>query len=69
MDKLNGRAGSFERPMSRIGPQPQPLLHPSWVEFVRFCMEMKHGEIENLKIQDGLPCLAEVVRRKVKFNE
>jgi hypothetical protein len=30
-------------------------------------MEMGHGEIENLKIQDGLPVLAEVTRRKVKF--
>jgi hypothetical protein len=47
----------------------RPFLHPSWAEFVRFCRELGHGEIENLKIQDGLPVMAEVVRRKIKFTE
>jgi hypothetical protein len=42
-------------------------LHPSWRAFVRYCAELQHGEIEVLKIQDGLPVLAEVTRRKVKF--
>jgi hypothetical protein len=42
-------------------------LHPSWRAFIEYCLEMGHGEIENLKIQDGLPVLAEVTRRKVKF--
>jgi hypothetical protein len=27
-----------------------------------------HGEIEKLKIQDGLPMTAEVTTRKVKFG-
>jgi len=49
-------------------PQPAPL-HPAWAEFVRFCRDLKHGEIENLKIQDGVPLMAEMVRRKVKFTE
>jgi hypothetical protein len=30
---------------------------------------MRHGEIEQLKIQDGLPLLAETVRQKVKFTK
>lgn len=42
-------------------------LHPAWRAFVRYCAELQHGEIEVLKIQDGLPVLAEVVRKKVKF--
>ena len=42
-------------------------LHPAWRTFVRYCAELQHGEIEMLKIQDGLPVLAEVVRKKVKF--
>ncbi|MGI9166060.1 MAG: hypothetical protein ACR2G5_06705 [Pyrinomonadaceae bacterium] len=45
---------------------PDKALHPAWREFVRYCAELKHGEIELLKIQDGLPVLAEVTRKKVK---
>jgi len=43
-------------------------LRPAWKEFVRFCEELQYGEIERLKIQDGLPVLAEVTRRKIKFG-
>jgi hypothetical protein len=43
-------------------------LHPAWQAFVRFCSELGYGEIEQLKIQDGLPLLAEVTRKKVKFE-
>jgi hypothetical protein len=44
------------------------LLNPAWQAFVRFCGELRHGEIERLKIQDGLPVLAEVTTKKVKFT-
>ncbi len=44
-------------------------LHPAWQAFVRFCGEMQHGKIERLRIQDSLPVLAEVVKKKVKFTE
>jgi hypothetical protein len=44
------------------------FLHPAWLAFVRYCQELRHGEIERLKIQDGLPVLAEVTREKIKFN-
>jgi hypothetical protein len=43
-------------------------LNPAWREFIRFCKDLRHGEIERLSIQDGLPVLAEVTRRKIKFN-
>ena len=43
-------------------------LHPAWTAFVRYCQELRHGEIECLKIQDGLPLLAEVTKKKVKFT-
>ena len=39
-----------------------------WHEFKRFCAEFGHGEIEKLKIQDGVPVMAEIVREKVKFR-
>jgi hypothetical protein len=42
-------------------------LHASWREFIRYCGELHHGEIEVLKIQDGVPVFAEVTKKKVKF--
>jgi hypothetical protein len=43
-------------------------LHPAWLAFIRFCAELKHGEIDRLLIQDGLPVLAEMTKKKVKFT-
>jgi hypothetical protein len=43
-------------------------LHPAWRTFVQYCLRLQHGEIEKLKIQDGLPVIAEVTRHKVKFT-
>jgi hypothetical protein len=43
-------------------------LHPAWDRLIRYCAELGHGEIEKLKIQDGLPMLAEVTTRKIKFS-
>jgi len=48
--------------------RPSGPLHPAWSAFVRFCQDLRHGEIECLKIQDGLPVLAEVTTKKVKFG-
>jgi hypothetical protein len=42
-------------------------LHPAWRAFIRFCKEIGHGDIEKLTIQDGLPVLAEIVKKKTKF--
>jgi hypothetical protein len=50
-----------------VSPLADKALHPAWRAFVRYCAELQHGEIELLKIQDGLPVIAEVVRKKVKF--
>ena len=43
------------------------ILHPAWRAFIRYCAELRYGEIERLSIQDGLPVLAEVTTKKVKF--
>jgi hypothetical protein len=51
---------------SQMRPAEKPL-HSAWRAFIEYCAELQHGEIEILKIQDGLPVLAEVVRKKVKF--
>lgn len=43
-------------------------LPGTWLAFIRYCREIGHGEIERLRIQDGLPVLAEVTKKKVKFT-
>jgi hypothetical protein len=43
-------------------------LHPAWQRLMRYCADLGHGEIEKLKIQDGLPMVAEVTTRKIKFS-
>lgn len=50
----------------RSGATP---LHPAWQSFMRYCAELRFGDIERLRIQDGLPVLAEETRKKVKFIE
>jgi hypothetical protein len=52
---------------SRMRPAEKPL-HPAWRAFIEYCADLQHGEIEILKLQDGLPVLAEVTRKKVKFT-
>jgi hypothetical protein len=42
--------------------------HPAWIAFIKYCAALDHGEIELLKIQNGLPVLAETTRKKVKFQ-
>lgn len=42
-------------------------IHPAWSAFIKYCEDLGYGEIEKLKIQDGLPMLAEEVKKKVKF--
>jgi hypothetical protein len=42
-------------------------LHPAWVAFIQHCRELGFGEISQLKIQDGLPVMAEETKKKVKF--
>lgn len=46
---------------------PAPGLHPAWLSLIRFCRDLGFGEIESLKIQDGLPVSAEVVRKKIRW--
>jgi len=48
--------------------RPEGQLHPAWQRLIDYCMHLGHGEIEKLKIQDGLPMAAEVTTRKIKFS-
>ena len=84
MSELNGRtfradlASNLGKIMSEGTRRPIPLpqysresdytLPAAWREFIRFCGDLRFGEIERLSIQDGLPVLAELTKKKVKFN-
>jgi hypothetical protein len=65
MDNLGSDLKS--KPSIDYAPQTCAKLHPSWVAFVRFCRELGYGEIENLRIQDGIPLSAETIRKKIRF--
>lgn len=53
---------------AEVGDATNNGLRAPWRHFLSFCEELRHGEIERLKIQDGLPVLAEVTKKKVKFT-
>jgi hypothetical protein len=50
------------------GARANENVHPAWLRLMRYCAELGHGEIEKLKIQDGLPVIADVIRERVKFT-
>ena len=56
----------LRRPKS--GTRPSTEVHPAWLRLMHYCAELGHGEIEKLKIQDGLPMAAEFTTKKVKFS-
>lgn len=43
-------------------------IHPAWVALIRHCQAMGHGEIERIKIQDGVPVLIEKSVEKIKLT-
>ena len=67
MDERSTSFGPLRERNSQSLCRSEAQLHPAWAAFVRYCQEMGHGEIERLKIQDGIPVLVEVARQKIKF--
>jgi hypothetical protein len=65
--KRAGAETETERPL-RLSAPNETRLHPAWVAFIEYCHELRHGDIERLSIQDGVPVIAEAVKRKVKFK-
>ena len=45
-----------------------PDLHPAWKSLIDYCRRLQHGDIERLRIQDGVPVIAEIITRKIKFS-
>ena len=54
--------------LAKRDEEQDATLHPAWLAFLRFCAELKYGEIERLSIQNGLPVLAEMTKKKIKFS-
>jgi hypothetical protein len=55
-------------PREREALPDEQSLHPAWRSLIEYCRELRHGEFERLSIQDGVPVIAELVTRKVKFK-
>ena len=62
--------GELETPAAKETSRMQAStrVHPAWLRLMQYCVELGYGEIEKLKIQDGIPVIADVVRDKVKFT-
>lgn len=62
MNEFDIKKGNAEVPAGKL-----IRVHPFWYSFIKYCEAIKNGEIERLKIQNGLPMLAEEVKKKIKF--
>lgn len=60
----NGLARSHED----IKAGRMTYIHPAWFSFIKYCESLRYGEIDKIKIQDGLPIIAEEVKKKIKFT-
>jgi hypothetical protein len=49
--------------------RPPASLHPFWEALIRYCADMQFGELEKVRIQNGLPTAVEVIRTKVRLAE
>ena len=47
---------------------PLRRINGEWLKLIEYCQRLGFGEIEKLKIQNGVPVIADVVREKVKFS-
>jgi len=42
-------------------------LHPAWQKLINHCQKIGYGEIERLKIQDGIPVIIEKTIKRTKL--
>jgi hypothetical protein len=65
-NRMSIAAGGETREPANAMAESSPLS-PAWIRFIAFCRSVKHGEVQSVKIQDGVPVLAEMVARKIRF--
>ena len=46
---------------------PAGGIHPAWIRLIQHCQAMGHGEIERIRIQDGVPVLIEKSVERIKL--
>ncbi len=61
-------ANSVARSDENIKAGGMIYIHPAWYSFIKYCESLRYGEIDKIKIQDGLPMIAEEVKKKIKFT-
>ena len=63
----NGTEAGLGPGLNKTNGQPAAsAMHPAWEAFIRLCRQIGFGELERVKLQDGLPVSVEVVKRKIK---
>ena len=67
-DMAAGENFNSSPPRTAVEARTNAPVHPAWQRLIRYCAELGHGELEKLKIQDGLPTAAEVTTKKIKFT-
>jgi PII-like signaling protein len=71
MDKSNGNGNqALAVPSSLLGEasgqRAGATVYPAWTAFIRLCQQIEFGELERVKLQDGLPVSVEVVKKRIK---
>jgi hypothetical protein len=61
-------ASGAARSDENIRSSGMTYIHPAWYSFIKYCESLGYGEIDKIKIQDGLPMIAEEVKKKIKFT-
>ena len=61
-------ANGIRRLDESIKTNGMTYIHPAWYSFIKYCEALRYGEIDKVKIQDGLPMIAEEVKKKIKFT-
>jgi hypothetical protein len=59
---------NMDKPLENSQGPRLVATNPAWLRLMEYCAELGYGEIQSLKIQDGLPIVAEVTTRKVRFS-
>jgi hypothetical protein len=71
MNGSNGNGSRMEAGSGLVlnkgnGQLTASAIHPAWAAFIRLCQQIEFGELERVKLQNGLPVSVEVVKRKIK---
>lgn len=65
MNSINKEMNNIEKLKAK---NPAVSIHPAWLALMRHCREVGFGEIERLKIQDGVPVMIETTIKRIKLT-